>query len=117
MKNAGITPKWVQVGNETNNGKLCPEGKASVNMKNFAWLINSGYDAVKAVNSSSKVIVHLANCENNSLYRWMAEPIEAKIKQLNALDAARGTYAAISGQKPADKIDLLQKALDGKFVW
>lgn len=54
---------------------------------------------------------------SNSLYRWMAEPIETKIKQLNALDAARGTYAAISGQKPAEKIDLLQKALDGKFVW
>ena len=53
----------------------------------------------------------------NSLYRWMAEPIEAKIQQLNALDAARGTYAAIAGQKPIEKIDLLQKALDGKFVW
>lgn len=57
LKNAGITPKWVQVGNETNNGMLWSDGKASVNMKNFAWLINSGYDAVKAVNSSTKVIV------------------------------------------------------------
>lgn len=77
LKNAGITPKWVQVGNETNNGMLWPEGKASVNMKNFAWLINSGYDAVKAVNSSSKVIIHLANCENNSLYRWMFDGLKA----------------------------------------
>ena len=77
LKNAGITPKWVQVGNETNNGMLWPEGKASVNMKNFAWLINSGYDAVKAVNSSTKVIVHLANCENNSLYRWMFDGLKA----------------------------------------
>lgn len=77
LKNAGITPKWVQVGNETNNGMLWPDGKASVNMKNFAWLINSGYDAVKAVNSSTKVIVHLANCENNSLYRWMFDGLKA----------------------------------------
>ena len=77
LKNAGITPKWVQVGNETNNGMLWPEGKASVNMKNFAWLINSGYDAVKAVNSSSKVIVHLANCEDNALYRWMFDGLKA----------------------------------------
>ncbi|WP_409422242.1 glycosyl hydrolase 53 family protein [Pseudaeromonas sp. ZJS20] len=71
LKNAGITPKWVQVGNETNNGMLWPDGKASTNMQHFAWLINSGYDAVKAVNSSTKVIVHLANCENNDLFRWM----------------------------------------------
>ena len=77
LKNAGITPKWVQVGNETNNGMLWPEGKASVNMKNFAWLINSGYDAVKAVNSSTKVIVHLANCEDNALYRWMFDGLKA----------------------------------------
>ena len=76
LKNAGITPKWVQVGNETNNGMLWEEGRASVNMKNFAWLINSGYDAVKAVNSSTKVIVHLANCENNSLYRWMFDGLK-----------------------------------------
>ncbi|WP_439829456.1 glycosyl hydrolase 53 family protein [Aeromonas caviae] len=45
-------------------------------MKNFAWLINSGYDAVKAVNSSTKVIVHLANCENNTLYRWMFDGLK-----------------------------------------
>jgi Arabinogalactan endo-1,4-beta-galactosidase len=77
LKNAGITPKWVQVGNETNNGMLWSDGKASVNMKNFAWLINSGYDAVKAVNSSTKVIVHLANCENNSLYRWMFDGLQS----------------------------------------
>lgn len=77
LKNAGITPKWVQVGNETNNGMLWPDGKASVNMKNFAWLINSGYDAVKAVNSSTKVIVHLANCEDNALYRWMFDGLKA----------------------------------------
>ncbi len=32
LKNAGITPEWVQVGNETNDGMLWPTGKASINM-------------------------------------------------------------------------------------
>ncbi len=41
LKVHGILPDWVQVGNETNDGMLWPEGKASTNMANFALLINS----------------------------------------------------------------------------
>src|SRR5206468_7849700 len=47
LKAAGVTPAWVQVGNETNDGMLWPEGKASTSMANFASLVNAGYDAVK----------------------------------------------------------------------
>ena len=70
LKANGITPYWVQVGNETNDGLLWPEGKASVNMANYAALINSGYDAVKAVFPSAKVVVHLSNGWDNGLFRW-----------------------------------------------
>ena len=71
LKNNGVTPEWVQVGNETNNGMLWPEGKASVNMSNFAQMINAGYDAVKNVFPAAKVIVHVSNGHDNSLFRWM----------------------------------------------
>lgn len=71
LKNNGITPDWVQVGNETNDGMLWPEGRASTNMSNFAQLVNAGYDAVKAVSSTSKVIVHISSGNDNSLYRWI----------------------------------------------
>src|SRR5699024_4345344 len=71
LKDLGITPEWVQVGNETNDGMLWEDGRASNNMKNFAALITSGYNAVKAVDSSIKVIVHLSNGYDNSMYRWM----------------------------------------------
>lgn len=71
LKNNSITPEWVQVGNETNDGMLWPDGKASVNMSNFAQLVNSGYDAVKAVFPSAKVIVHVSNGYDNSLFRWL----------------------------------------------
>lgn len=53
LKSNGVYPEWVQVGNETNDGMLWEDGRASANMKQFAWLINSGYDAVKAANSRS----------------------------------------------------------------
>ncbi len=71
LKIAGVTPEWVQVGNETNNGMLCwPEGKASTNMNNYAQLVNAGYDAVKAVFASTKVIVHVSNGWDNALFLW-----------------------------------------------
>jgi arabinogalactan endo-1,4-beta-galactosidase len=39
LKSAGVTPTWVQVGNETNDGMLWPDGKASTNMNNYAQLV------------------------------------------------------------------------------
>lgn len=70
LKNAGVTPEWVQVGNETNDGMLWPEGKASTYMSNYAQLVTAGYDAVKTVFPSCKVIVHVSNGWDNSLFRW-----------------------------------------------
>jgi arabinogalactan endo-1,4-beta-galactosidase len=77
LKNNSITPEWIQVGNETNNGMLWPDGRASTNMAAFAQLVNSGYDAVKSVFPSAKVIVHLSNGNDNSLYRWMFDGLTA----------------------------------------
>jgi arabinogalactan endo-1,4-beta-galactosidase len=70
LKAAGVTPTWVQVGNETNDGMLWPDGKASTNMGNYAALVNAGYNAVKAVDATIKVIVHVSNGWDNSLFRW-----------------------------------------------
>jgi arabinogalactan endo-1,4-beta-galactosidase len=76
LKNSGVTPEWVQVGNETNDGMLWPDGKASTNMNNFAQLINAGYDAVKAVSAAIKVIVHVSNGYDNSLFRWLFDGLK-----------------------------------------
>ena len=76
LKTNGIFPDWVQVGNETNDGMLWPEGKASANMAGFASLINAGYNAVKEVNDSSKVIVHISNGYDNNLFRWMFDGLK-----------------------------------------
>jgi arabinogalactan endo-1,4-beta-galactosidase len=77
LKTNKIVPEWVQVGNETNNGMLWEDGKASVNMKNFAELVLSGYNGVKAVNPTSKVVVHISNGYDNSLFRWMFDGLKA----------------------------------------
>ena len=77
LKANGVTPTWVQVGNETNDGMLWPTGKASTNMANFAALVNKGYDAVKAVDTSMKVIVHISNGNDNGLFRWIFTGLES----------------------------------------
>ena len=77
LKAGGVTPTWVQVGNETNNGMLWPDGKASTNMGNFAQLVIAGYNAVKAVDASIKVIVHISNGWDNSLFRWIFDGLKS----------------------------------------
>jgi len=77
LKTAGVTPEWVQVGNETNDGMLWPDGRASTHMANFARLIDSGYDGVKAVFPEAKVIVHISNGYDSNLFRWMFDGLKA----------------------------------------
>jgi arabinogalactan endo-1,4-beta-galactosidase len=72
-----IIPEWVQVGNETDDGMLWEEGRASTNMANFAALVSSGYSAVKAVNSSIKVIVHVSNGFDNAHFRFVFDGLKA----------------------------------------
>ena len=76
LKNNKIVPEWVQVGNETNNGMLWNDGKASVNMKNFAELVLSGYNGVKAVDPAAKVVVHISNGYDNGLFRWIFDGLK-----------------------------------------
>jgi arabinogalactan endo-1,4-beta-galactosidase len=77
LKSNGITPEWVQVGNETNDGMLWEEGRASTHMANFGALIKSGYLAVKSVSPTTKVIVHISNGFDNALFRWMFDGLKA----------------------------------------
>jgi arabinogalactan endo-1,4-beta-galactosidase len=77
LKMNGVIPVWVQVGNETDNGMLWPDGMASTNMANFATLVNAGYRAVKAVSDSIKVIVHISGGYNNARFRWIFDGLTA----------------------------------------
>lgn len=76
LKSAGVTPEWVQIGNEIPRGMLWPEGSTS-NFSQLAQFLNKGYDAVKAVNAAIKVIVHLDEGNNNSKYRWFFDNAKA----------------------------------------
>ena len=79
LKRNGITPEWVQVGNETTNGMLWPDGGVWIwdenkdgrpnHFDNYAALSNAGYDAVKSVFPKAKVIVHIDNGYNIDAFK------------------------------------------------
>jgi arabinogalactan endo-1,4-beta-galactosidase len=69
LKTAGVTPEWVQIGNEIPGGMLWPEGNYT-NFGQLAQLLNKGYDATKAIDSTIKVVIHIDQGNNNSRFRW-----------------------------------------------
>lgn len=68
LQKAKVKTEWVQVGNEIPGGMLWPDGSTD-NWIQLGKLLNKGYDAVKAVDKSIKVIVHLDEGDNIQKYR------------------------------------------------
>lgn len=73
LKAAGVTPAWIQIGNETRNGFLWPTGQLwSVSgstpggKDNFNKLYQAGYNAAKAVFPSALVGPHLPNAYSDN---------------------------------------------------
>lgn len=69
LKLSEVTPEWVQIGNEISGGMLWPDGKTP-NWSQLAQLLNKGYDATKAVDSTIKVVIHIDQGNNNSRCRY-----------------------------------------------
>jgi arabinogalactan endo-1,4-beta-galactosidase len=84
LKAAGVTPEWVQIGNETTPGMLLPMGSTD-NPQQLTALNNAGYDAVKEVCPDALVIVHLDSGNDQTRYDRM----------FGILDANGGKYDMI----------------------
>jgi arabinogalactan endo-1,4-beta-galactosidase len=89
----GIYPAYVQVGNEINSGMLWPIGSVGAttpngnNFTQITGLINSGYNAVKTVSPTTKVVIHIATISNLSDFEWF----------FDGLTAAGGNFDVIGG--------------------
>ena len=82
LKSAGVTPHWVQVGNETRpgmlweTGRLCNDkGDIPGGWSNYAALTTAGYDAVKSVFPDAQVIVHIDNAYQDNT--WFFDKLKA----------------------------------------
>ncbi|MDR1642439.1 MAG: glycosyl hydrolase 53 family protein [Clostridiales bacterium] len=55
----GLTPKWVQLGNETNPGMLLPDGSTD-HFDNLARIYTTVHKAVKDISPETQTLIHLA---------------------------------------------------------
>ncbi len=85
LKAEGIAVEWVQVGNETSNGMLCPMGQCDISPANYAALHNAGYRAVKSIYPEAKVVVHLHNGFDKGLYEWLLGELEREGAQYDMI--------------------------------
>ena len=99
LKDKGITPEWVQVGNETSNGFLWDMGQADRNPKQYAELFAAGYEAVKAVFPQSIVIVHLDNGFDNELYNWNLDILKNNGAKWDMIGMSLYPYWALNSGK------------------
>lgn len=79
IKQQGVEVAWVQIGNETRNGMMHPDGqlwndqgRLDGGFKRFAELYMAGYDAAKAVYPEAKVMPHLNHAYEDNAW-WVKE--------------------------------------------
>ena len=73
LKEAGIKPEWVQIGNETPNGMLWPMGQVdgeNGNWEQYARFTAIGYKAAKEAFPDITVIVHVDNAYERRDWFW-----------------------------------------------
>jgi len=71
FKNAGLSVKFVQIGNEINDGFLWPVGKPSQSgFNNLSQLLHSASSAVRTASPSSRIMIHLANGWKYDTINW-----------------------------------------------
>lgn len=86
LKSLGITPEWIQIGNEVRSGMLWDTDESvsgatydvsldnvtyKKNTTNFAAFISAGSEAARAVCPSSKIIVHIDKGDNADYSAWI----------------------------------------------
>ena len=76
LKKVGVTPEWVQIGNEIPGGMMWPEGSTK-NWNQLTQLLNKGYEATKNIDPKIKVIVHLDEGNDNAKFRWFFDNAKA----------------------------------------
>ena len=79
LKSQGTTPDTVQIGNEINVGMRWPQGQVTnSNFAPLASLLKQGYNATKACNGGTQVLIHTADADSDAHARWFYDGIKAQ---------------------------------------
>lgn len=129
LKDNGVEPRWVQVGNETSNGMLWSvktdpktgweikdeKGNTTITYSmghikdhpdRYAGFIAAGYDAVKAVFPNALVIIHLDNGFKPELYDWNLGIVKQYGGKFDMIGMSLYPYWALQGhpERNADQV-------------
>lgn len=124
LKDNGIEPKWVQIGNETSNGLLwsVKQGRAGIRAdgkteyedtighiefspEQYAGFINAGNEAVKSVFPNAITIVHLDNGWDYQLYERNLGVLEKYGAKYDMIGMSLYPYWALTGKRRGDTAD------------
>lgn len=92
--------RWVQIGNEVDNGMLWADGRQT---ENFVRFINAAHEAVKAVNSELQTVIHVSECENTQWLTDYFDTLQAAGAQWDAIGLS--VHVKTSTLKPAQLIE------------
>ena len=87
LKQAGVTPKWVQIGNEIPSGMLWPSGHIN-NPQQLAQLLTKGHQAVKDIDTTIQTIVHIDQGNDNARFRWFFDLMQQNGAQFDIIGAS-----------------------------
>lgn len=87
LKQAGVTPKWVQIGNEIPSGMLWPSGHID-NPQQLAQLLSKGNQAVKDIDTTIQTIVHIDQGNDNARFRWFFDLMQQNGAQFDIIGAS-----------------------------
>lgn len=134
LRDNGVTPRWVQVGNETSNGMLWSvetdpvtgwekkdeNGRTTItksmghverNPKQYAGFISAGYDAVKEVFPQAQVIVHLDNGFDNALYNRNLDILKENGAKWDIIGMSVYPYWAMQSNKEPSELRTIIDAI------
>lgn len=63
-----INPDIIQIGNETNDGMLWPEGRLSTNESQYLELVSSASSAIRSKSTTTKIMLHHAGISGSNWY-------------------------------------------------
>ncbi|MCI9532968.1 MAG: hypothetical protein HFH38_14910 [Lachnospiraceae bacterium] len=81
----GVTPEWVQVGNEITNGMLWPLCNIA-NYDNFIYVLNQGIKAVRDASPTTKIVLHIdSGADTEMVTNWFQNAVNAGVTDFDVL--------------------------------
>lgn len=134
LKDNNITPKWIQVGNETRNGFLWSvesnekgwpvldsNGNTTItesmghvvnNPEQYAGFFSTGYDACKSVFPESIVMVHLDNGFDKDLYDFNLGVLKDNGAKWDMIGMSLYPYWALDGGFRTDEDQVITDCIE-----